>query len=78
VGIVKRRLCASILVVPQRIMTLVRALLGRAAMTGVGAAWPVIGELAGEGREGESWAWLGGCRRGGGLGPGCSILSPYS
>jgi hypothetical protein len=65
--------------------TLVRALHGRAAMTRVGAPWPVMGELAGEGREGEGegerWAWLGGSRGavgGGGLSRGCSVLSPSS
>jgi predicted metal-binding transcription factor (methanogenesis marker protein 9) len=35
-------------------------------MTRVGAPWPVMGELVGEGREGEGegerWAWLGGSR----------------
>jgi hypothetical protein len=45
-------------------MSLVRALHGRAAMAGVGAPWPVMGELAGEGREGEweveRWVRLGG------------------
>jgi hypothetical protein len=48
---------------PTKKMTLVRALHGRAAMAGVGAPWPVMGELAREGREGEGererWAWLG-------------------
>jgi hypothetical protein len=41
-----------------------------------------MGELAGEGREGEGerWVRLGGARGavGGGLGPGCSVLSPCS
>jgi hypothetical protein len=62
-------------------MTLLRALHGRAAMTGVGAPWPIMGELAREGREGEGEGrggrgW-GGTRGaiGGGLGPGCSVLS---
>jgi hypothetical protein len=45
-------------------MSLVRALHGRAAMAGAGAPWPVMGELAGEGREGEweveRWVRLGG------------------
>jgi hypothetical protein len=45
-------------------MSLVRALHGRAAMAGAGAPWLVMGELAGEGREGEweveRWVQLGG------------------
>jgi hypothetical protein len=35
-------------------------------MAGVGAPWPVMGELAGEGREGERRALLLGGARGGG------------
>jgi hypothetical protein len=80
--IVRRRSCASVLVAPRRKMTFVRALHGRAAMAGFGAPWPIMGELAGEGREGEGerWVRLGGARGavGGGLGPGCSVLSPCS
>jgi hypothetical protein len=34
-------------------MNLVRALHGRAAMAGVGAPWPAMGVLTGEGRAGE-------------------------
>jgi hypothetical protein len=40
-------------------------------MAGVGAPWPVMGELVGEGREGDGegerlvrWGCQGGCRRG--------------
>jgi hypothetical protein len=50
-------------------MTLVRGLHRRVAMAGVGAPWPVMGELAGVGRGGRDW---------GGLGSGCSMLSPCS
>jgi hypothetical protein len=32
---------------------LVEAIHGQATMAGVGAPWPAMGELAGEGREGE-------------------------
>jgi hypothetical protein len=59
-------------------------------MVGVGAPWPVIGELAGAGREGErgrSWghrggggAWGGAATGGGDLFPanpcGCSLFIP--
>jgi hypothetical protein len=53
VRIARGRLCASVLVVTQRKMALVRALLGRATMAGVGAPCVVMGELAvgGGGRE---------------------------
>jgi hypothetical protein len=47
---------------------LVEALHGRAAMVGVGAPWEAMGELTGEGKEGEmlegvgrGWGWHGGC-----------------
>jgi hypothetical protein len=56
--IARGRPCASVLVAPQRKMTLVRALHGRAAMAGVGAPWPIMGELVGEGREGEGERWV--------------------
>jgi hypothetical protein len=46
VRIARGRLCASVLVVTQRKMALVRALLGRATMAGVGAPCVVMGELA--------------------------------
>jgi hypothetical protein len=51
VRIARGRLCASVLVVTQRKMTLVRALLGRATMARVGAPCVVMGELAVGGRE---------------------------
>jgi hypothetical protein len=58
-------------------------------MAEVGAPWPVMGELVGEGREGDGegerlvrWGCQGGCRRGqtvgGRLSPGYSVLSPCS
>jgi hypothetical protein len=49
---------------PTKKMTLGRALHGRAAMARVGAPWPAMGVLTGEGREeegeGERWVRLEG------------------
>jgi hypothetical protein len=72
-GVARGRSCASILVVPRRKTTLVRALHGRASMAGVGASreapWgssPERGERGKErGRGGRDWGGRGAV--GGGL-----------
>jgi hypothetical protein len=64
VGIARGRSHASLLVIPQRKKSLCEALHGRAAMARVGAPWPAMGVLLGEGREeeeeGEGVGQLGG------------------
>jgi hypothetical protein len=69
-GIARGRLCASVLVISWRKMSLVEALHGRVAMAEVGTPWPAMGELAGEGREGEGKGRGVGATGGGGMGGG--------
>jgi hypothetical protein len=73
-GIARGRSCASFLIIPQRKTSLCEALLGRAAMIGVGASMGAHGELTGEGEEGEGGGGEGSAARGllgGAMGRGC-------
>jgi hypothetical protein len=52
-GIAKERSCASVLVIPQRKISLCEALDGRAAMTGVGASMEPMGSSLERGKRGN-------------------------
>jgi hypothetical protein len=86
-GIVREKSCASVLVIPQRKMSLCETLHGRAAMAGVGASMGAMGsspEMKGKGRGGggqgvQVWGAMGrGRAAGGAMGRACGLLVAIS